>query len=541
LPYSYSDLDALFKNNVELADPSNKEARFEWVVDRLDIVSDGAGGKKLTVASEPTQDDMDPSDRNVAKKVPTNRMTFAERQKQRQELERLEEKRSQMLAQKSERARKVFLAELQEKRRLEQLKAAARMQRITEEREERKEREAMQKRLKEDQRRKYEENDTKRQERVDALEGERHKRDLDKILSIKEQDQTEKKVQLMRLEEARERKKEQEAARMAAEAEQNAALAKKDERRDVKITERLERQQLAKEQYLWDRQKTIDHLGRVRQEKQERKATYLYEKASERAAKLKDKQAKLEAWERLEDQRTRAELKREHDRSMMARSHIENIRDAHNKDLSAANARKAAALEERKQREAAEAEALAEAQRAKSELEQMRNRAIGAKEAARETRYADYVEKIRNDKTAKELEDKAKQDYIQLSQQKSLDQRQEDRKARKEQEDSYASLNASRSEAIRSREKARDAAVVTEIAKYKEAEKQKQVEADAVKIQKRLLDNEKAAKAREELEQKKAEWEHLEKKRLENIEKKKNERNAKEQGRIENVKGADKS
>merc|ERR1711977_489157 len=180
-------------------------------------------------------------------------------------------------------------------------------------------------------------------------------------------------------------------------------------------------------------------------------------------------------------------------------------------------------LEERKQREAAEAEALAEAQRAKSELEQMRNRAIGAKEAARETRYADYVEKIRNDKTAKELEDKAKQDYIQLSQQKSLDQRQEDRKARKEQEDSYASLNASRSEAIRSREKARDAAVVTEIAKYKEAEKQKQVEADAVKIQKRLLDNEKAAKAREELEQKKAEWEHLEKKRLENIEKKKNE------------------
>merc|ERR1719311_2031604 len=147
----------------------------------------------------------------------------------------------------------------------------------------------------------------------------------------------------------------------------------------MKIAERLERYEMEKQEYLMKRQKAIDRIARERQEKQERKATYLYERASERAMKLKEKQAKLEAWERLEDQRTRAELKREHDRSMMARSHIENIRDAHNKDLSAANARKAAALEERKQREAAEAEALAEAQRAKSELEQMRNRAIGAK------------------------------------------------------------------------------------------------------------------------------------------------------------------
>merc|ERR1719456_2185149 len=146
-------------------------------------------------------------------------------------------------------------------------------------------------------------------------------------------------------------------------------------------------------------------LARERQEKQERKATYLYERAAERATQLKEKHEKAEAWERLQDQRTRAELKREHDRSMLAYSHIEELRSKKQKDDAEANARKMAALEERKEREAKEAEILSEQQRVKSELEQKRNRNIGAREAVREARYADYVEKIRNDKTSKELED----------------------------------------------------------------------------------------------------------------------------------------
>merc|ERR1712046_407584 len=107
-----------------------------------------------------------------------------------------------------------------------------------------------------------------------------------------------------------------------------------------------------------------------------------------------------------------------------------------------------------------------------------------------------------------------------------------------EQEDSIAVLNASRAEAIRVREKTRDGKIVADLQKKKEDEKQKQVEGEAAKIQKRLLDNEKTAKAREELEQKKAEWENLEKKRAESIAKKNEERNTKEKGRIENVKGA---
>ena len=59
---------------------------------------------------------------------------YAERQRLRYETERLDEKRAQNMAAKSDKARKAFLMELQERRKMEQLKAAARQKRIEEER-----------------------------------------------------------------------------------------------------------------------------------------------------------------------------------------------------------------------------------------------------------------------------------------------------------------------------------------------------------------------------------------------------------------------
>merc|ERR1711871_376302 len=100
-----------------------------------------------------------------------------------------------------------------------------------------------------------------------------------------------------------------------------------------------------------------------------------------------------------------------------------------------------AALEERKEREAREAEILSEQQRVKSDLEQKRNRAIGAREASREQRYLDYVENIRNEKTSQALADKEKQHALEMTKAKGREQRQEDRRMRKEQEDSIAVLN----------------------------------------------------------------------------------------------------
>merc|ERR1719171_2471613 len=293
------------------------------------------------------------------------------------------------------------------------------------------------------------------------------------------------------------------------------------------MSERHQRQEVAAKEYLMERQRQIDRLA------QERKATYLYERAAERAKKLKERQERAEAWERLEDQRTQAELKREHDRTMLALTHIEDIRQKKQKDDAAANARKMAALEERKEREAREAEMLSEQQRVKSELEQKRNRAIGAREAAREQQYLLYVENIRNDKTAQALADKEKQTALEAAKAKSREQRQEDRKARKEQEDSIAMLNSSRDENIRQREKSRDMKVVDDIRLSKAQDQQKQLEAEAQKKQKQLLEIEKAAKVREEVEQKKHEWERLEKAREDNITKREAQRNQKEQGRLQ--------
>merc|ERR1719271_1975929 len=129
LSYSYGDFDILFKSHPELVNPASKEGRYDWIVDRLDFTTDSSGGaKRLTLAHAPTADDDGPSVKPGAtpKAIPKDRLTFAERTRLRQEAERLEEKRAASIALKSEKNRKAFVAELQEKRKLEELKAASR-------------------------------------------------------------------------------------------------------------------------------------------------------------------------------------------------------------------------------------------------------------------------------------------------------------------------------------------------------------------------------------------------------------------------------
>merc|ERR1712217_816191 len=92
--------------------------------------------------------------------------------------EKLEEKRAANIAMKSEKNRKAFVAELQEKRKLEELKVASRRQRIDEERAERREKAEMQKHINEERSKRYEENDAKREVHITALETERKTRDL---------------------------------------------------------------------------------------------------------------------------------------------------------------------------------------------------------------------------------------------------------------------------------------------------------------------------------------------------------------------------
>merc|ERR1712228_162236 len=136
--------------------------------------------------AEPTAEDESGDVKTVSavpKVVQKDRLTYAERQRLRIEAEKLDEKRAANIAMKSEKNRKAFVAELQEKRKLEELKAASRRMRIDEERAERREKTEMQKRIAEERQKRYEENDKKRDERIEVLVTERKSRDL---LNIKE-------------------------------------------------------------------------------------------------------------------------------------------------------------------------------------------------------------------------------------------------------------------------------------------------------------------------------------------------------------------
>merc|ERR1719247_4107888 len=116
--------------------------------------------------------------------MPKDRLTFAERTRLRHEAEKLEEKRAANISIKSDKNRKAFVAELQEKRKVEEMKASSRKQRIDEERAERREKAEMQKRITEERQKRYEENDKKREERIEALITERKARDLQNIREI---------------------------------------------------------------------------------------------------------------------------------------------------------------------------------------------------------------------------------------------------------------------------------------------------------------------------------------------------------------------
>jgi len=142
-PFHYSEFDDLFRFDSELMNPSNRDARFNWVIKRLDFIQDARGQKVLCVGQEATPDPAD-DDVLVEEKpqatsaVPTHtggKITAATRAKLLKELDTQEDDKVHEVLVKSEGARERFLAELHAKRQLEQLKAAQRLQKADDERE----------------------------------------------------------------------------------------------------------------------------------------------------------------------------------------------------------------------------------------------------------------------------------------------------------------------------------------------------------------------------------------------------------------------
>merc|ERR1719313_2245152 len=277
-----SQFEELFANEPELrAASKNKDARYHWIIVRLDFASDGTGGRKLVLGATPSPEE---EEIGVPSSLGTGRMTYAERQRLRYETERLDEKRGQNIAAKSDKARKAFLMELQERRKMEQLKAAARQKRIEEERAERREQAVLEKRLKEERLQLYRQNDDKRTRAINTLETERARRDEQRIRGLIEED--------------KQRKRDQIEAKRVQEKEQAARLAALDNRRDEAIYRRKLAHMEREKRYLQSRQQAIDELSKQKQLKAERKAQYLYSKSAERAKRLKEEHEKAAEWER---------------------------------------------------------------------------------------------------------------------------------------------------------------------------------------------------------------------------------------------------
>lgn len=536
LSYSFADFDALFKSHPELINPANKEGRYDWVVDRLDFSTDSSGGaKSLTLSSEPTAEDEGPVTKSAqsSKTIPKDRLTFAERTRLRLEAEKLDEKRAANIATKSEKNRKAFVSELQEKRKLEELKATSRRQRIEEERAERREKAEMKKRITEERQKRYDENYKKRDERIDALVGERKARDLQSIRQIIDTANQKKESLRRKLEDARSKKQEEEAASHAIAAAKKEAEAKLDQKRVHNISERNERLKQAEREYLEYRAKQIASIKAENLLKNEKKQRYLQEKAAERASQLKTKHEKLETWERSEDQRTQSNMLKEHARNQLMLEHIEHLRTKQNQEEAEAAARKEAALADRKVREMKEAEALGEKQKQIQELDEKRKANIASREATQDQKNSQYCEFIRDLKTSEALRIKDQQTLVNSARDKRRQKQLEERRMRTEQENSAGIVNAQREENIRMIEKDRDQKFAVQVKAMKDKEKERQLELEAKKVQRRLQEKETAVKVHEEEQQRRRQMALLEEQREAMIRERTVERNNREKDRLQ--------
>ncbi|CEM08433.1 unnamed protein product [Vitrella brassicaformis CCMP3155] len=134
--YSYHDFDDLFKYNRDLMNRANQDARFHWLIGRLDFLWETPSKRVLAVATEA---DVDPGELVTYPRKATGRpgVPPSDKAKIKSDLDKEDEFKQQAYLVKSERARRVFLQELKEKRRIEQMKAAARSQKLDTERAER--------------------------------------------------------------------------------------------------------------------------------------------------------------------------------------------------------------------------------------------------------------------------------------------------------------------------------------------------------------------------------------------------------------------
>jgi len=230
--------------------------------------------------------------------------------------------------------------------------------------------------------------------------------------------------------------------------------------------------------------------------------------------------------------RTQNNMKKEHARNMLMLDHIESLRQQFSMEQAMAAQRKETALEQRKEREAKEAEELASANQKKAELDNKRQDNISTRETTRQEKNQEYCMKIRDMKTAQALRAREAADAVEEARDKTREEKTRERQFRQEQDYAAARVEAQREDNIRAKEQERDRKFASMVQDRKEREMQQSLDMESRKHQKRQIDKESAHKREEEEQQRKRQMAILEDQREQMIKQRALERNKREQERL---------
>ncbi|KAF4736650.1 hypothetical protein FOZ63_002244, partial [Perkinsus olseni] len=325
LTYTYSDFDELFRFNAELMNPNNTDARFHWVVERLDFIVQDYLGNKIDMAAE-----VDPRQERKSRQqdgsIPTDpegsKLDPALRQQLQKELLKMDESSLHVNMMKSEGVRKQFLADVQSKRKLEQLKAEQRLIKLDEDRANRLAKMQSENKLMQQKALKYKTESANRTQLVGELEKLMKKKQQEEVRRLLREKVAAEKDKQIRTENAQGRQQFKESRLREVRARELERKVTLDARRAQVNLQRANLLKQLSKQILDERQRQIDVQVRHMQFLAERRKKRIQSLELECHDRAVAKQEKANAWERVEESRVNNEAIRERYRRQRERKHI---------------------------------------------------------------------------------------------------------------------------------------------------------------------------------------------------------------------------
>lgn len=341
LPYTYSELDELFRFNSELMNPKNTDERYHWVIERLDFMLEDAFHKKLCLAPEPTPDEEPSAPKtNVSKPFHTGKIDAATRAKLLNELDTMDDSQLQLNLVRSENARMAFLQDLHSRRRLEQLKALQRICMLDEDRAERLKELSDAEKYKKDKAQKYTKEAQATVQTMAHLEVLMKQKEADtirKLLNEKEKQEYERE---QRFELSLQNKKQRERSWKEQRAFEGERTQNMNKRREEVSIRRDDILAAKSKEILRKRQRDIDMKMRLRQQRTESQKQGMAADAVEKVGKNAEEEKKKQMNEMLNRSRAQKDMEKYMQRSAGERERIVEIKFAVEEDTKLARKRK---------------------------------------------------------------------------------------------------------------------------------------------------------------------------------------------------------